>query len=157
MSEENRTRRAVLGGAGAIGVAGVAALVAGCEAYGDTDAAPTQSAQQPAPGTSTGGATTAPAAGKELAKTTDIPVGGGKIFESDDIVVTQPEANVFKAFSATCTHQGCLVSSVEGGTINCACHGSKFKIADGTVANGPAAKKLGSARITVEGDKIIKG
>ena len=156
MSEENRTRRAVLGGAGAIGVVGVAALIAGCETYGDTDT-PTPTAQEPTPGTSTGGGSTAPTGGKELAKTTDIPVGGGKIFETDDIVVTQPEKDVFKAFSATCTHQGYIVSSVEGGTINCACHGSKFKVADGSVANGPAAKRLGSARITVEDGKIIKG
>jgi nitrite reductase/ring-hydroxylating ferredoxin subunit len=35
-----------------------------------------------------------------------------------------------------CTHQGYIVASVSGGTINCPCHGSKFSIANGSVVNG---------------------
>ena len=52
-------------------------------------------------------------------------------------MLTQPEAGTFTAFSATCTHQGCAVTEVVGGTINCPCHGSKFAIADGSVTAGP--------------------
>ncbi len=51
--------------------------------------------------------------GAALGATADIPVGGGKIFNDQKVVVTQPEAGQFKAFSAVCTHQGCIVSSVE--------------------------------------------
>ena len=40
----------------------------------------------------------------------------------------------FMAFTAVCTHQGCIVGEVKDGTINCPCHGSKFKVADGSVA-----------------------
>ena len=70
------------------------------------------------------------------------------------IVVTQPTAGQYKGFTAVCTHQGCVVAEVAGGTINCGCHGSKFKAADGSVANGPAASPLAAAEITVHGNQI---
>jgi len=57
-------------------------------------------------------------------------------------VVTQPVSGTFKAFSATCTHQGCAVSEVANGTINCPCHGSRFAVADGSVTAGPATTPL---------------
>ncbi|MEV4895335.1 Rieske (2Fe-2S) protein, partial [Nonomuraea sp. NPDC055795] len=105
-----------------------------------------------APATSGSAAPQAPAGG--LGSTADVPVGGGKIFASEKIVVTQPKAGEFKAFSASCTHSGCTVGSVSDGTINCPCHGSKFAIADGAVVKGPAAKPLPAKDVTVEGDQI---
>ncbi len=70
------------------------------------------------------------------------------------MVVTQPEAGTFKAFTAICTHQGCTVTNVSNGTINCACHGSRFKIEDGSVAQGPANGPLQAVDITVTGTAI---
>ncbi len=72
-------------------------------------------------------------------------------------MVTQPEAGSFKAFTAVCTHQGCIVSTVSGGTINCPCHGSKFSIKDGSVVNGPATQPLAAIAIKVEGTSIVQG
>ncbi|WP_256863132.1 Rieske (2Fe-2S) protein [Microbispora sp. GKU 823] len=83
-----------------------------------------------------------------------MPQGGGKVFKDKDVVVTQPAAGEFKAFSATCTHQGCPVSSVSNNEIVCPCHGSKFSAKDGSVTNGPAAKPLAEKKITVSGDSI---
>ncbi|WP_133913607.1 Rieske (2Fe-2S) protein [Streptomyces sp. NBC_00582] len=94
------------------------------------------------------------AAGGALAKTTEIPEGGGKIFTAEKVVVTQPTKGDFKAFSAVCTHQGCTVGSVANGTINCPCHKSEFRIADGSVASGPATKPLPQKQISVRGDSI---
>jgi Rieske Fe-S protein len=74
----------------------------------------------------------------------------------NDTVLTQPSAGVFKGFSATCTHAGCTVSKVAGGTINCPCHGSKYNL-DGSVANGPASRPLQAKSITVAGDPIVLG
>ena len=83
-----------------------------------------------------------------------MPKGGGTIFTDEQVVVTQPTAGEFKCFTAVCTHQGCVVSSVDGGTINCACHGSRFSITDGSVENGPASSPLSEVPISVEGDSI---
>ncbi len=93
-------------------------------------------------------------AGQELAKTSEIPVGGGKIFKDAKVVVTQPTKGEFKAFSAICTHEGCTVSQVADGTIDCPCHGSRFHIADGSVAHGPAARPLPPKSIKMEGNSI---
>jgi Rieske Fe-S protein len=90
-----------------------------------------------------------------LASTSDIEVGGGSIFADEQVVVTQPTEGEFKAFSSTCTHQGCQVESVSDGTINCPCHGSKFSIADGSPDAGPATSPLKEVAITVEGDSIV--
>ena len=87
-----------------------------------------------------------------IAKTADVPVGSGIIV--DDVVVTQPAAGEFKAFSSSCTHKGCAVNKVADGTIDCPCHGSKFNL-DGSVAKGPATKPLEAKPVTVEGDSIV--
>ncbi|MEV4130706.1 Rieske (2Fe-2S) protein [Dactylosporangium sp. NPDC049742] len=152
----NTTRRTLIAGAGA---AGLTAALAGCAAYGDTGtssdgAAPAATGGGDTAAAATGGATGGGGGG--FAKTSDIPVGGGKIFEDQKIVVTQPAAGQFKCFTAVCTHAGCVVGDVSGGTINCPCHGSKFKVADGSVANGPASKPLKAVAIKVDGDSIAK-
>jgi Rieske Fe-S protein len=151
-----RDRRTVLRGAAVIGLAGAALpIIAACNGGGG-DAGGGATTSAPAGG---GATTSAPAGGAQaadtpLATTSEIPVGGGKVFGDAKVVVTQPTSGQFKGFSAVCTHQGCIVADVADGTINCACHGSKFKIADGSVANGPASRPLPAADITVQGGKI---
>jgi Rieske Fe-S protein len=176
------SRRAVLVGAGAAAVA----VLGGCATYDQTappggdaagnDAAgagagnnaagaggggATPTAKATPKATATAGAGTGGGGGgapavNALAQTGDIPVGGGTVFEQQRLVVTQPKAGTFKAFSAVCTHAGCVVGDVSGGTINCPCHGSQFKVADGSVAAGPAGRALKEVAITVKGTDIIK-
>ncbi|MFI6475786.1 Rieske (2Fe-2S) protein [Streptomyces sp. NPDC050516] len=129
-----------------VGAAGLAAALTACG--GGSDNAGGSDDTKPA---GNGGGK---GAGSVLGKTSDIPQGGGKIFAAQGVVVTQPTAGQFKAFSAKCTHQGCAVSSVSGGTINCPCHGSKFDVADGSVKGGPAPSPLPAAAISVEGGSI---
>ena len=152
------SRRTVLACAGAA----CAAVVTGCTTYNSnsggvnapqgtqpasTDSAPAASASGAAGGN-------APAA---LASTSQVPVGGGTILAAKKIVITQPQSGTFKAFTAVCTHQGCIVSTVSGGTINCPCHGSKFSIKDGSVVNGPATAPLAAVPIKVEGTSVVQG
>jgi nitrite reductase/ring-hydroxylating ferredoxin subunit len=156
------SRRALLAGAGAVGVAGVAGVLAACGGgdAGDTgarggDAQATAGPATAGPGgTGTPGVASPPTAGGGGIKTSDVPVGGGVVVEGEGIVVTQPTAGSFKAYDATCTHQGCEVASVSAGKISCPCHGSQFNIADGSVARGPAVVALRSRNITVTGDTI---
>jgi Rieske Fe-S protein len=126
------TRRTVLASVGLAGV-GVAA-VAGCGAAKDTANGPVGSATD---------------AAKHAISQATIPVGGGKVFADQLVVVTQPTSGEFKAFSAVCTHQACVVSSVAEGTINCACHGSRYDITTGAVEHGPATKPLPEKKVTV--------
>ncbi|MFC7261873.1 Rieske (2Fe-2S) protein [Streptomyces lutosisoli] len=130
------TRRTVLLATGA------SALLAGCSNYGDSNNSSASSPSAAAP------------SGQELAATSDIPVGGGKVFKEQKVVVTQPTKDEFKAFSAICTHLGCTVNSVSGGTINCPCHGSKYSIENAAVEAGPAPRPLPAKKITVEGNSI---
>ncbi|MEU8544932.1 Rieske (2Fe-2S) protein [Streptomyces sp. NPDC048717] len=125
------SRRTALAAAGAVG----AVFVTGCSGEG---------------GSGDGDS------GALLARTSEIPVGGGKIIKDRKIVVTQPVAGDFKAFSAICTHQGCTVNRIANGLIECPCHGSRFRITDGVVTAGPAPRPLPAEAIKVSGGNIVR-
>ncbi len=154
------SRRRALTGAATLGV-GVP-LLAACgddeeatandPASSDPTSAPTSSATTE---TADGATSQAPAAGG-LVATADVPVGGGVVLKDDELVVTQPAEGEFKAFTAICTHQGCLVGSVSDGTIHCPCHSSTFSAADGSVQGGPATAPLAEVAVKVDGDQVVK-
>ncbi|GHH71549.1 iron-sulfur protein [Streptosporangium violaceochromogenes] len=151
------TRRAVMLGAGG---AGMAAVLTACAGGGDSASQETPAASPASSAPQTAASPPAEQGGsgaKVLAKTADIPEGGGKVFKAEKVVVTQPKPGEFKAFTSVCTHRGCDVSDVSGGTINCPCHGSRFNVADGSVARGPAARPLAEKAITVEEGSIVLG
>ena len=116
---------------------------------GSAPAASTPAASSPAPASSS-----PPAASGIQVATTDVPVGGGKVLEKEQIVVTQPTAGTFKAFTAVCTHHGCTVAGVANGTITCPCHNSTFSATDGSVTGGPANGPLAAIPVTVTGTTI---
>ncbi|MFD0228239.1 Rieske (2Fe-2S) protein [Streptomyces hirsutus] len=150
-------RRTVVAAAGAAGLAVALTACGSSEDSSGSSAGSTATGgstdNNEASGNGSDGESDAPA-GAALASTADIPEGGGKVFADSKVVVTQPTAGEFKAFSATCTHQGCAVKSVADGVINCPCHNSNFSIADGSVQSGPATKPLPAMEITVSGDSI---
>ena len=84
--------------------------------------------------------------------TVDVPEGGGLV--RDRVVVTQPTAGTFKAFDATCPHQGCAVDQVTSEAIICPCHGSQFDPSDGSVRQGPATRGLTVMTASVEGADV---
>lgn len=145
-----QTRRTLLTGVGAVGAA---VVLAACGSDGDSGSGAPTSGGPAVPSTGDAGGGDRQGA-QSLATTADIPVGGGKVLATDGVVITQPTAGQFKGFSPICTHQNCPVTNVDGGTINCTCHGSKFSIEDGSVKAGPATKPLPPKDIKVTGDQI---
>jgi Rieske Fe-S protein len=133
----------------------VIALPAGPASSAATQPSPEVSTQPTRRGKARGSDGQAELTGVVLASTREIPVGGGKIFDAERVVVTQPARGTYRAFSAVCTHVGCLLNVVADGTIDCPCHGSKFKITNGAVVTGPAPTPLPKKRITVVRDTII--
>ena len=157
------TRRGVLAGVGLVGLAGA---VSACGSGGSSsssegtnagDPPATGAASAPSSASGAGGGSTTGAQGSALATTSEIPVGSGKIFTSEKIVVTQPNSGDFKAFSAVCTHMGCIVSTISNGTIDCPCHGSQYSISTGAVVGGPAPSPLPAQAIKVTGSNIFLG
>lgn len=150
-------RRAVVAAAGAAGLAVALTACGGSDddaSSSSADSGSTSTSGSDAGSGSDGGSGGADAGAEPLASTSDIPEGGGKVFADREVVVTQPTAGEFKAFSATCTHQGCAVKSIADGAINCPCHNSNFSITDGSVQSGPATQPLPAVEITVSGDSI---
>jgi nitrite reductase/ring-hydroxylating ferredoxin subunit len=155
MTDLGPSRRNVITGLAAAGLA--APILAACGSSGDSGATGTTgSGQAPASPTPTAGAggSGGSGGGGGGIPTSEIPVGGGKIFANQQIVVTQPKAGEFKAFSAICTHQGCPVTQISGGSIDCPCHGSQFSIQDGSVQGGPAPSPLPEMKVTVTGNTL---
>lgn len=137
-------RRTVLRGAVAVGVTAVAGSTLTACGGAEDETTPAEGA----------GAGAALPPGTSLGSTAEIPVGGGKVYISPAVVVTQPTAGTFKAFSSRCTHEGCPVTTVSQGVISCPCHGSEFSISDGSVTRPPAENPLSPIAITVTGETL---
>ncbi|MFF7590831.1 Rieske (2Fe-2S) protein [Kitasatospora purpeofusca] len=132
------SRRTLLCGAAAVLAAGGTVAVTGCSSTSSTSSGADSAAKAPV----------------DLGPASGVPVGGGTVFREKKIVVTQPAEGQYKAFSAKCTHAGCIVDQVKNQKIQCPCHGSMFGIADGAVQDGPAPTPLPAYDVVVEGGNL---
>lgn len=94
-----------------------------------------------------------------LAGTTDsIPIGRSKVVAvgSKPVIVLNTAQGV-KAFSAVCTHLGCIVGYDETRSpdIVSPCHNGHFSALNGTVLSGPPPLPLAEYAIAVEKEQIF--
>lgn len=146
MSDQELTRRSALRGAGVAAAAGVAGYAV---ASNSTAADATRNtAAANGYGSDAGG-------GSRLAAVTDIPAGGGLILPDAVVVLTRSQSGDVLAFSATCTHQGCTVASIEDGVIICPCHASHFDLITGDPVAGPATRPLPPIAIEIRNGDVF--
>ena len=69
--------------------------------------------------------------------------GGAAVVESvaGVFLLSRTSAISFTAIDATCTHEGCTVTNVDGDQYVCPCHGSRYT-RSGQVVHGPAMASL---------------
>ena len=95
---------------------------------------------------------------KVLAGTTsDIPPGAGKVVAvgSRPVIVVN-QAQGVTAYSAICTHLGCIVAwDTSNQQIRCPCHDGVFNAVNGAVVSGPPPAPLPPVKVVVEGDQIF--
>lgn len=93
----------------------------------------------------------------KVGKPEEVPVGGAKIYREHRLLIAQPRQGEYRAFSAVCTHGGCVLSSVSKLEANCACHGSVFDANDGSVVRTPATVDLPEYPVEVKGGVLVVG
>ncbi|MGI5449163.1 Rieske (2Fe-2S) protein [Streptomyces sp. CA-243310] len=141
-ASQSAARRAVLKGVAALaGAAGAGVTLAACST--ETNSA--------------GGSPAVPTEPVELGAASEVPVGGSKLFRERKLVVSCPAEGRYKAFSAQCTHAGCVLDEIVEGEGNCPCHGSRFDVATGKVLRGPASAPLPEVPVKVEGGRLVAG
>ncbi|MEU8462855.1 Rieske (2Fe-2S) protein [Streptomyces sp. NPDC029003] len=141
-ASQSAARRTVLKGAAALaGAVGAGATLSACSTEASGGA----------------GAPAVPKEPVELGAASEVPVGGAKLFRERKVLVSCPAEGQYKAFSAQCTHAGCVLDTIDKGEGNCPCHGSRFDVTTGKVVQGPADRPLPAVPVKVENGKLIAG
>lgn len=65
-------------------------------------------------------------------------------------------AGTVYAIDDTCTHRGCSLGDgkLDGSTVQCACHGSRFDVTNGAVVRGPAEEPVRSYPVHVANGEV---
>ena len=84
-----------------------------------------------------------------------LPVGGSKMVQlGAEAVIVVRRRDGLAAFSAVCTHLGCLVKwNGDKGQFICPCHAAAFG-SDGEVLGGPPPSPLPRMKVQEVGDKV---
>ncbi len=101
-----------------------------------------------------------------IASVSDVPVGTALKFTDPATglpgYLMQPAAGSFVAYSAVCTHEGCIVEAApDTNSFHCPCHGAKYDLASGEPNENTkgtlTAKPLVKLSVSVSGEDLILG
>ena len=90
----------------------------------------------------------------------DFPVDTGKVVPVDNkpVIVVNTSAGGVKAFSAICTHLGCVVGwDTKKTVIRSPCHDGLFNPVTGAVVGGPPPRPLPGYEVTLKDGKVYVG
>jgi 3-phenylpropionate/trans-cinnamate dioxygenase ferredoxin subunit len=118
---------------------------------------------------------------RTVARTTDVEAGQVRAFEIDEDgakavgrsripllkaagigrakegrITLANVAGTLYAIDDTCTHRGCSLGDgkLDGSTVQCACHGSRFDVTTGAVVRGPAEDPVRSHPVHVANGEV---
>ncbi len=89
----------------------------------------------------------------EVGTVADFPVGQGKVVPVNEqpVIVVNTAQGGLKAYSAICTHLGCIVEwDSNRQFILCPCHDGRFNGVNGAIISGPVPSPLPELAVTVE-------
>jgi len=74
------------------------------------------------------------------------------------VMVVRHEGQVY-AMADVCSHMGCSLAEghLEGDSVRCDCHGSRYALADGRVLDGPSTYWQPSYRVRIRNGQIEIG
>ncbi|MBI5879913.1 MAG: Rieske (2Fe-2S) protein [Chloroflexi bacterium] len=90
----------------------------------------------------------------------EFPPGSGTVVSvnSKPVIVVNTKAGGLKAYSAICTHLGCVVYwHPQKNVIHSPCHDGLFNPVNGSVISGPPPRPLPEYELTVREGKVIIG
>jgi len=93
-----------------------------------------------------------------VASLADLQVAGGLVVPVEDrpVVLTVSANNEVNAFSAICTHLGCVCKWESAGRyIQCPCHDGRFNAQTGAVISGPPPSPLPRYNVVIEDEDIF--
>lgn len=95
-----------------------------------------------------------------VGKAEDFPMNSGTIVSVNDepVIVVNTKAGGLKAFSAICTHLGCVVAwSQRKSIVHCPCHDGFFNPVTGAVVSGPPPTPLPQYELVVKDGNVLIG
>ncbi len=96
----------------------------------------------------------------DIGKVEDFPVGTGKVVNVNDkpVIIVNTKSGGIKAFSAICTHLGCIVYWNGGkSVIQSPCHDGLFNPVTGAVVSGPPPRPLPGYELATKDGKVLVG
>jgi cytochrome b6-f complex iron-sulfur subunit len=96
----------------------------------------------------------------EVGKADDFSINTAKVVSVNDkpVIVVNTKAGGIKAFSAICTHLGCIVAwNARKTSIECPCHDGFFNPVTGAVVSGPPPRPLTQYQVINRDGKVLIG